>query len=55
MDTQTSLVIFALVAALGLLTVVAVDIILSMQKAEAGGGCQTSQAFNASQGRCFRG
>jgi len=55
MDTQTTLVVFALVAALGLVTVVAVDIILSMQEAEAGGGCQTSQAFNASQGRCFRG
>ena len=54
MDTQTTLVIFALVAALGLVTVVAVDIILSMQEAEAG-GCQTSQAFNASQGRCLQG
>jgi hypothetical protein len=53
MDTQTTLVIFALVAALGLVTVVAVDIILSMQEAEAA-GCRTSQAFNASKGRCFR-
>ena len=47
------LVIFALVAALGLVTVVAVDVLLTMQEAEAR-GCQTSQAFNASKGRCFR-
>ena len=35
MDTQTTLVIFALVAALGLVTVVAVDLVLTMQEAEA--------------------
>jgi hypothetical protein len=52
-DTQT-LVIFALVAALGLVTVVAVDVMLTMQEAEAR-GCRTSQAVNASQGRCFKG
>jgi hypothetical protein len=34
MDTQT-LVIFALVAALGLVTVVAVEVMLTMQEAEA--------------------
>ena len=53
METQT-LVIFALVAALGLVTVVAVDVMLTMQEAEAR-GCQHSQAVNASKGRCFRG
>ena len=35
MDTQM-LVIFALVAALGLVTVLAVDYVLTMQEAEAG-------------------
>ena len=53
MDRQTTLVIFALVAALGLVTVVAVDLVLTMQEAEARGGCQTSVAVNASKGRCF--
>jgi hypothetical protein len=52
MDTQM-LVIFALVAALGLVTVVAVDVMLTMQEADAR-GCRTSQAFNASKGRCFQ-
>jgi Flp pilus assembly protein CpaB len=52
METQTAIVLFALVAALGLITVVAVDIVLTTQEAEAA-GCKTSQAFNASKGRCF--
>ena len=51
MDTQM-LVIFALVAALGLVTGVAVNVMLTAQEAEAA-GCRTSQAVNASQGRCF--
>jgi hypothetical protein len=42
-------VLFALVAALGLVTIVAVDIILTAQEAEAR-GCRTSIAAN--QGRC---
>jgi hypothetical protein len=59
MNAQKTLVIFALIAALGLVTAVAVDIILSMQEAEAR-GCnpinpQGSLAFNASKGRCFKG
>jgi hypothetical protein len=58
MDTQT-LVIFALVAALGLVTVVAVDVMLTMQEIDAEPrptkGCNHSLAFNASQGRCFQG
>jgi hypothetical protein len=53
MDAQT-LVIFALVAALGLVTVVAVDVMLTMQEAEAA-GCRTSQAANASKGRYIKG
>jgi hypothetical protein len=54
MNTQQTVVIFALIAAMGLVTVVAVDIVLTMQAAEAA-GCRTSVAFNASKGRCFRG
>ena len=53
METQT-LVIFALVAALGLVTVVAVDLVLTMQEAEAR-GCNRSVAVNASKGRCLQG
>jgi hypothetical protein len=54
METNSTLVIFALIAALGLVTVVAVDIMLTMQEAEAK-GCKNGQALNASQGRCFKG
>jgi hypothetical protein len=58
MDTQT-LVIFALVAALGLVTVVAVDVMLTVQEIDADPrptkGCNRSVAVNASQGRCFQG
>ena len=53
MDTQTTMVIFAILAAFGLITVVAVDIVLSAQDAEAK-GCRTSQAVNASKGRCIQ-
>ena len=58
MNIESTIVLFALVAALGLVTVVAVDIMLTAQEAEAkgcinpnapGGG---SIAFNASKGRC---
>jgi Flp pilus assembly protein CpaB len=60
METHTAIVLFALVAAFGLVTVVAVDIILTAQEAEAkgcvnpnapGGG---SIAVNASKGRCIQ-
>jgi hypothetical protein len=47
------LVIFVLIAALGLVMVVAVDIILAAQEAEAK-GCRTSIAANASKGRCIQ-
>jgi hypothetical protein len=53
METNSTLVIFAIIAALGLVTVVAVDIILTAQEAEAA-GCRTSQAVNASKGRCIK-
>jgi hypothetical protein len=56
MNIESTIVLFALVAALGLVTVVAVDIILTTQEAEARGcenGAATGTAFNASRGRCF--
>jgi hypothetical protein len=58
-NTQQTLVIFALVAALGLVTVVAVDLVLKMQAAEAAPGCergfpQSARGVNASKGRCIK-
>jgi hypothetical protein len=53
MNKQTTLVIFALIAALGLVTVVAVDVLLTMQEAEAKGCSGRTPALNASKGRCF--
>jgi hypothetical protein len=59
MNNQNTLVIFALVAALGLVTLVAVDITLIAQEASGDKpptkGCRNSVAINASQGRCFQG
>jgi hypothetical protein len=48
------IIAFALIAALGLVTVVAVDVILTAQEVEAQKprGCNRSVAANASQGRC---
>jgi hypothetical protein len=49
-------IVFALISALGLVTVVAVDILLTVQEIDAAPppvkGCRNSQAANASQGRC---
>jgi Flp pilus assembly protein CpaB len=53
MNKQTTVVFFAILAAFGLITVVAVDIVLDTQEAEAK-GCRTSQAVNASKGRCIQ-
>lgn len=53
METNSTLVIFAIIAALGLVTVVAVDIMLTTQEAEAK-GCRNSVAANASKGRCVQ-
>ena len=49
------IMVFALVAALGLVTAVAIDVILTFQQAEAQKprGCNRSVAANASQGRCI--
>jgi hypothetical protein len=59
METNSTLVIFAIIAALGLVTVVAVDILLTVQEVNAEKpptkGCRTSVAVNASEGRCFHG
>ena len=54
LKTNSAVVIFAVVAALGLVTVVAVDIMLTAQEAEASRGCRLSIAVNASKGRCFQ-
>jgi hypothetical protein len=54
METNSTLVIFALIAALGLVTAVAVDIILTTQEAEAGGCPASTPAANASRTRYFR-
>jgi hypothetical protein len=45
--------ILAMVMAIGLVGVVAVDMITDLQNAEAK-GCPNSIAINASQGRCFK-
>jgi hypothetical protein len=51
---SSMIMVFALVAALGLVSVMAVDIMLTMQEVEAQKprGCNRSVAANASQGRC---
>lgn len=45
--------IIAIVMAIGVVGVVAVDMITNLQTAEAK-GCPNSVAINASQGRCFK-
>jgi hypothetical protein len=52
MSSESTIVLFAVVAALGLVTIVAVDLILTMQEVDAA-GCRNSVAVNASKGRCF--
>jgi hypothetical protein len=52
------IMVFALVAALGLVSVLAVDVLLTVQEIDAAPppvkGCRNSQAANASQGRCVK-
>jgi hypothetical protein len=50
--TTTTLAIFAIVAAMGLIGVVAIAIMSVPEDVEAH-GCNRSVPFNASQGRCF--
>ena len=54
MESKSTLVIFALISALGLVMVVAVDMVLTSEEADAQKprGCNRSVARNASQGRC---
>jgi hypothetical protein len=58
METQTAIVLFALVAAFGLVTVIVVDIMLTVQEIHADKppvkGCTRSIAANASKGRCIQ-
>jgi hypothetical protein len=54
MKTNSTIIFFAVVAALGLVTVVAVDIMLAAQEAEARGCPLTSPAANASRLRCVQ-
>ena len=54
METNSTLVIFAIIAALGLVTVVAVDIILTTHEAEAKGCSGSGTGFNASKGKCLK-
>jgi hypothetical protein len=55
MNTPQTLVIFALVAALGLVGIISVNIILTTQEAEASceKGNAGSHSFNQSKGKCF--
>jgi len=55
MNHNTTFAVIAIVAALALLGVVVITVaaIPLQQEAEAK-GCRTSQAFNASKGRCFQ-
>jgi hypothetical protein len=48
------MVLFAVVAALGLVTVVAVDIVLAAQEAEAKGCSPGGTGSNASKGKCIK-
>jgi hypothetical protein len=50
-----SLIIVAIVAALGLVGVVTIGVLIMPQEAEALGCKPGLSGFNASQGRCFRG
>jgi hypothetical protein len=53
-ETNSILIMFALIAAFGLVTVVAVDIMLTAQEADARGCRPGSTGSNASQGRCVQ-
>ncbi len=52
MNTETMLTIFAIVVALGLVTLVAVEVLNIAQEAEAR-GCPPGPAQNASKTRCI--
>jgi hypothetical protein len=52
MNTQTTMVIFAIMAAFGLIAIVTVGVVLTMQEAEAKGCTPGGTGFNASKGKC---
>jgi len=58
-ELTTTLAIFAVVAALGMLGVVGVNVLLTIQEVDAEPrptkGCNRSIAYNASEGRCYQG
>jgi hypothetical protein len=54
METHTAIVLFALVAALGLVGVIVVDIMLTAEEAEAKGCSGGGTGFNASKGKCLK-
>ena len=51
--STTTLTIFAVFAVMGLVGVVAIEVLSIIDDAEAK-GCRTSQAVNASKGRCIQ-
>jgi hypothetical protein len=55
MKRESQLAIFAVITALGVLSVIAVESISIMQQQQEAyaAGCNNGIAFNASQGRCF--
>jgi hypothetical protein len=54
MEVTTTLALFAIVAAMGLIGVVAIEIMLVTENAEARGCPVGTPAANASKTRCFR-
>jgi hypothetical protein len=52
MDRQLSYTVIAIIAALGLVGVLAITILEAPTEAQAA-GCTSGIAFNASKGRCF--
>jgi hypothetical protein len=54
MNSDTQLMVFALMAMIGLVAVFAVEMVPLVEQADAK-GCNNSIAVNASKGRCFQG
>ena len=59
LTSTTTLAVFAIVTALGMIGVVGVNVLLTIQEIDAAKppvqGCRNSIAANASQGRCVQG
>ena len=53
-NVETVVLLFAIAAIFGLVGLVAVDIMLTTQEAEAKGCTPGGSGFNASQGKCFK-